>query len=267
MGVLLIAMMLIAMLGVAPTSAITHGTEDGTDHPNVGAIVLRLPGVFVSQGCSGTLLEDGWFLTAAHCLAPIEGALDKYPGSRFSVTFDEFITEGGVFYDVSSYEIHPEFGKPGRNDTHDVGLIKLDRVPSITPAVLPAAGQLDELKAEHVLKGTTFTTVGYGFVRETQQGAFASVLPNADGSRDRVNQGFLSLTGAWLNLAETPATGDGGSCWGDSGGPHFIWLGDKETSIVASITVTGDITCKALDKTYRMDTAATLAFLNGIMNP
>lgn len=267
MGVLLITMMLIAMLGVAPTSAITNGTEDGEDHPNVGAIVLQIPDVGVIQGCSGTLLEGGWFLTASHCLAPIEGALDKYPGSWFSVTFDEFITEDGTFYNVSSYKIHPEFGKPGRNDTHDVGLIKLDRVPSISPAVLPTAGQLDELKAQHALKDTTFTAVGYGAVRETQQGAFASILPNVDGSRDRADQGFHSLTGAWLNLPMTPATGDGGTCYGDSGGPHFIWLDDEETNIVASITVTGDITCKALDKTYRMDTAATLAFLDGIMNP
>jgi len=41
------------------------------------------------------------------------------------------------------------------------------------------------------------------------------------------------------------ATGNGGTC---SGGPHF--LGDT----VVSLTVTGDIPCKATDKTYRIDT-------------
>ncbi len=63
----------------------------------------------------------------------------------------------------------------------------------------------------------------------------------------------------------TPATGDGGTCYGDSGGPHFIWIDGVETNIVASITVTGDAQCKALDTTYRMDTEAARDFLGGFL--
>ena len=44
------------------------------------------------------------------------------------------------------------------------------------------------------------------------------------------------------------ATGDGGTCYGDSDGPHFLG------SVVVSVTVTGDVWCKATDKTYRVDT-------------
>jgi len=35
-----------------------------------------------------------------------------------------------------------------------------------------------------------------------------------------------------------------------------------ETDIVVSVTGTGDINCKATDKTYRVDTAATRTFLS-----
>jgi secreted trypsin-like serine protease len=57
-----------------------------------------------------------------------------------------------------------------------------------------------------------------------------------------------------------PATGSGGTCYGDSGGPHF--LGGPRSNLIVSITVTGDAVCKATDKTYRLDTAAARAFLD-----
>jgi hypothetical protein len=49
-----------------------------------------------------------------------------------------------------------------------------------------------------------------------------------------------------------PSTGSGGTCYGDSGGPHF--LGGVESNLIVSITVTGDAMCRATDKTYRLDT-------------
>ena len=51
------------------------------------------------------------------------------------------------------------------------------------------------------------------------------------------------------------ATGNGGTCYGDSGGPHF--LGD----VVVAVTVTGDAPCKATDKSYRVDTSEAHEFL------
>ena len=59
----------------------------------------------------------------------------------------------------------------------------------------------------------------------------------------------------------TPSNGNGGTCYGDSGGPHFLHLAGGETNIVASITVTGDAPCKAMDRTYRVDTPTARAFL------
>jgi secreted trypsin-like serine protease len=56
------------------------------------------------------------------------------------------------------------------------------------------------------------------------------------------------------------ATGDAGTCFGDSGGPHF--LGGATSNLVVSITVTGDTMCKATDTTYRVDTASARAFLD-----
>jgi hypothetical protein len=54
-----------------------------------------------------------------------------------------------------------------------------------------------------------------------------------------------------------PSIGSGGTCYGDSGGPHF--LGDS--NVVASITITGDRWCRSTDVTYRMDTESARSFL------
>ena len=35
-------------------------------------------------------------------------------------------------------------------------------------------------------------------------------------------QEALSLNKAWLELSMNPSTGNGGTCFGDSGGPHFL---------------------------------------------
>jgi hypothetical protein len=120
----------------------------------------------------------------------------------------------------------------------------------ITPAELPTAGLLDQLKAGHQLRAQTFTAVGYGTVREDKTGG-----PHAfffDVIRRYALQSALNLEKAWLLLSMNPSTGSGGTCYGDSGGPHF--LGGVESNLIVSITVTGDAMCRATDKTYRLDT-------------
>ena len=61
-----------------------------------------------------------------------------------------------------------------------------------------------------------------------------------------------------LSSEMNPSTGNGGTRYGDSGGPHF--LGD--TDMVVSLTVTGDAWCRATDVTYRLDTDSARSYLS-----
>jgi secreted trypsin-like serine protease len=254
----------LALLGIAtPASAITFGQPDGTTHPFVGSMVVSIPDEGVFQWCSGTLIAPQVFLTASHCTAPVDSFLANNPGSAFYVTFDPVIdTTGqtGTFY-TGTPHTNPLYGSGGANDPHDVAVITLDQAPPITPAELAGAGLLDAMKADHSILTARFTAVGYGTTRESMQKGWQGILDNIE--RQYADQSFWSLTSAWVNFTMLPtgANDSGGTCYGDSGGPHFVHQDAVETDIVVAITITGDAQCKSLDKDYRVDTSAARDFL------
>ena len=102
--------------------------------------------------------------------------------------------------------------------------------------------------------------MGYGAVRESKNGGINSLMPGS--ARKVAEQTINSVNKAWVTFSMNPSTGNGGTCYGDSGGPHFLGdKGDANKTIVA-ITVTGDTFCRSTDKTYRLDTPNARAFLD-----
>lgn len=262
--VIAVATVVFAATGVGAALGIVYGEPDNGEHPYVGSMVVHFThpdeGELFLQWCSGTLVQgageaagEDVFLTAAHCVAGLDDILPE--DASVLVTFDEEITPDGTFF-TGDIHFDPRFGSHGLADLFDMAVIVLDEPTGIGQyGVLPKAGLLDEMKADHSLKHQTFTAVGYGTVRETRRGAFSAILDNA--RRNKADQSFLSLTKAWITLSMNEATGNGGTCYGDSGGPHFL----KDSNTFVSLTVTGDTVCKASDKTYRLDTDSARAFL------
>ena len=254
--VLLLGLLLV-LASPGSAGAITFGQPDGNRHPQVGALLYNWnpdsPGPDVA--CSGTLIERDVFLTASHCFDRDE--------QRVRVTFASRYDEGSASL-AGTYagtgHTHPLFGSGGASDTHDIAVVVLDKpVTGITPATLPARGLLDRLKAAHQLDDRTFTAVGYGTVRDDKTGG-PHGFEDPEGIRRFALQTAQSLQEAWFVLSMNPSTGNGGTCYGDSGGPHF--LGGASSTRLVSITVTGDAMCRATDKTYRLDSASARAFLD-----
>ena len=73
-------------------------------------------------------------------------------------------------------------------------------------------------------------------------------------------ESFLALNKGYLRLSQNPATGNGGACYGDSGGPNFLSVNGQQ--ILVSITITGDAVCRATNVTYRLDTVSAQTFLS-----
>ena len=264
----------ISLVIVPTVAAITFGEPDENRHPNVGAMLVDFGGDVVPF-CSGSLIASDVFLTAAHCIVGVEQiAEEEGVEPKFLVSFDEELGEfpEGEF-DIHGFELaagvtllpgdpvcDERFGTGGASRPFDIAVILLDAdVGGIQPVELPTEGYLSELKAQHALSSQTFAAVGYGAVRDDFTGGFENIL-NEDVLRLVAMQSALNVQKQWLLLSMNPNTGSGGTCYGDSGGPHFADSIDPNLQV--SITITGDAVCKATDLTYRLDTPEARGFLS-----
>ena len=229
----------------APAQAIINGVPDGDGHPAVGGLVSPQP---FSDGtslyCSGSLIAPTVFLTAAHC---------GEEGERVQVTFDGDYEAGDAVH-KGTFRADPAYPGPS-SDSHDIAVVVLDRaVKGVLPVALPAARSLGGLPLDQ-----SFTSVGYGAHAVTNEPGGHRYLYD---DRRMVATGTLNATNAtWLRISMNASTGDGGTCYGDSGGPNF--LGDSTT--VAAITITGDAVCRATNVVYRLDTPSARTFLSSFV--
>lgn len=251
------SLLIVALLLVTPALAITFGQPDEGRHPNVGAMVPITPIPGLPTICTGTLISPTVFLTAAHCIVGMQAMFGLNPADVY-VTFDTEYTEGSETFEVASYAVDPNFNQTSSNPNDLAVLILAEAVTGITPAELPPAGLLDEMQAAGGLKEQPFVAVGYGTVRDDKTGAPPAVF--LDGIRRYTTGTYSALTQSWLKISKNPSTDEGGACWGDSGGPHFLVL-DGGTEILVSITIGTDAACRTADWTYRLDTESARSFL------
>jgi len=241
-----------AALAATPAHAITNGEPDGDRHPSVGALVAELPGTGPVPLCSGTLIAPSVFLTAAHCTAWLPSAgID-----RVWVSFDSTLEPARWTLVPGTYLTHPRFGRD-LADPYDLAVVILAHaVRGIQPASLPPAGFLDGLARRGGLRSQEFTSVGYGYHDRVTGNGPPRLL--YDGMRRVSTAPFASLGSSWLRLlTNSAATGQGGVCYGDSGGPQF--LGDS--NLLVALTSRGDAACVGIAGGYRLDTASSRAFL------
>ena len=126
----------------------------------------------------------------------------------------------------------------------------------LTAAHCAEDGERVEVTFDPAYEDGDNTSVGYGAYEVTNgpgghQFLYDDVRMVARGTLNSINP-------AWLRISMNPATGNGGTCHGDSGGPKF--LGD--TGTIAAITITGDAICRSTNVVYRLDTEAARVFLS-----
>jgi V8-like Glu-specific endopeptidase len=234
-----------ALVAASAAFAITGGAPDGNAHPYVGALLAQQA---FSDGtweeCSGTLISPTVFLTAEHC---DEGV------SRVDVTFASSYVAGTSTTYSGTWHGDPGYQDPGESngDPHDIAVVVLDKaVKGITPAKLPTLNQLATLSG-----GDPIVSVGYG-AQAVTQGHGGKTFSYAD-IRYAATGSFTTLTQVYLKASMNPTHGDGGTCYGDSGGPNFI----GNTNVIGGTTITGDFYCRSTNVDYRVDTQVARAFL------
>jgi hypothetical protein len=255
----------------AEIDALVAGTPDEGRHPNVGLVAFDVDGesgpVPPFALCTGSVLSDGVFLTAAHCIRVA-------PRARWAVTLEPGSPEApivvpGTFPDdfpfpvivpmvyADEVVVHPRFDQ-GHPQAHDVAVLLFpEGTFSVPPVELPEEGALDALAAQGGLRGQDFTLVGYGAmpIEGEVKNSFVA------GYRQVTRAPFQALTRDWLVLQmATEATLEGALCAGDSGSPHF--LGNSNLAMaIAGAGGHNEVCGTGVARSQRLDTAEELDFL------
>jgi hypothetical protein len=235
----------------ARSDGITWGTID-TTHPNVGGILIVRANGMLGEFCSGTLVSARVFLTAGHCTDAL--ASRAIPASRLRVSFSpNLFAAGAVYLDVSGYHTDPDYRWGPTSDPHDLGVIVLaTAVTGVAFGVPAPANYLDGLADAGLLQAARFINVGYGDNQNF----------TVTGDRQISYSGFRNLHDAWLYMSQNIHLGNGGTCYGDSGGPTFFIDPTSHTEYIVATTSWGDSPCKSTNNNYRVDIPSSLDFIH-----
>jgi hypothetical protein len=262
----------------------TYNSAPAPERTEVGALVAQWDDDAdpstpdrVDWVCSGTMIDSDVYLTAAHCTT------DWPEGARLGVSLAQDTQaaldaghaaglSGDALFDAVAVEgtPHSDPAFPGTSaDSHDIAVLTFDQEGAaalqqwggFTPAQLPTAGQLSELGPQG-MNDLEYLTVGYG-TSEAARGPGGHVHENG-GVRLKAPTGFNSLTKTWLKLDMHAQHGNGGACYGDSGGPNFATIDGER--VLAGTTITGDVPCYATNVTYRMDSPSAQGFLDDFVS-
>ncbi len=253
---------------------LVQGAPDLQGHGNVGLLAFDVDG---SEGplppfalCTGSVLSETVFLTAAHCI-------ETAPRARWAVTLEPGSPEDpvvvpGVFPDDFPFRViapvvyadevvvHPQFdGDPPSARRHDVAVLLFPEgtFAGVTPVELPHEGELDALAARGGLHGQDFTLVGYGTVPIAGEinGKFVP------GYRQVTSAPFQGLSRDWFLFQMTgAATDQGGLCSGDSGSPDFLGGSNVAMALLGGGGI-NQVCGTGVARSQRLDTPAERDFI------
>ena len=203
---------IIFFVGSALSSAVTPKVVNGTD-----AEINEFPYMISlrrnnGHSCGGTLINEKWVLTAAHCLqSPLENYTVQYANTLIS-------REGSNVVKVEQIIVHEGY-LPSNQYINDIGLVKLaEPIESPLPGFkvkLPISGSYFATGTPAVLSGWGLNGTG-GVVMTTLQQVDLEVFSAYDCGQ--IHRSKVHPTNICGGIPE----GGKGQCSGDSGGPLFV---------------------------------------------
>lgn len=189
--------------------------------------------------CTGTIIDEHWILTAAHCLTKDWKTLTgQAKADEVYIIFGEFNSINGEFgylFTKSNFVIiHPKFGaavKVKTSERNDIALVRFD---SSLPKKFKPIEILSENDFHGMTPGTEVIMAGYG-----------KTSPHDHSTKKKLYSfatTFQSTDDKFLVARLVPYEGKpGGNCPGDSGGPAFLNVQGK--LYVWGVASTAEVSC------------------------
>ncbi|CAF3541616.1 unnamed protein product [Rotaria sordida] len=191
-------------------------------------VLLNFHSSIENSPCSGSILNNYFILTAAHC---IEKIAPLYITIKAGIHYP--IDENATIHIVDRIYLHPKYKGHTDGYVNDIALLKLNKPLNfndnlyVTPTCIPTINASRNI-SQYPKNGTRLTVIGWNSIRQGKVDIFNPLQQREIFVIDNNNPMCLR---SFIDPEKQFCTGflkDGRDpCYGDSGGPILQWMSNR----------------------------------------